>query len=127
MKFIGITGGVGAGKSFVLSCLQEECNCRTILADDVGNEVNMPGQPCFERIVNLLGPEVLTADGQIDRQKMAAMIFSDEQLLKEVNEIIHPAVYEYIMKEAETETASYFFALISVLFIFYNFSHSFSL
>lgn len=119
MKFIGITGGVGAGKSFVLSCLQEECNCRIILADDVGNEVKMPGQPCFERIVNLLGPEVLTADGQIDRQKMAAMIFSDEQLLKEVNEIIHPAVYEYIMKEAEKERAAgekdYFFLEAALL------------
>lgn len=103
MKFIGITGGVGAGKSFVLSCLEECCSCRIVLADDVGNEVKMPGQPCYEKIVALLGEDVLAQDGQIDRPKMAAKIFADADLLKQVNGIIHPAVKEYILKEVEKE------------------------
>lgn len=119
MRFIGITGGVGAGKSFVLSCLQEECNCRIVLADDVGNEVKMPGQPCYERIVELLGRGVLETDGQINRQKMAAMIFTDEELLNKVNEIIHPAVREYIMNEVDKERKSgereYFFLEAALL------------
>ena len=119
MRFIGITGGVGAGKSFVLSCLQEECNCRIVLADDVGNEVKMPGQPCYERIVELLGRDVLETDGQINRQKMAAMIFTDEELLKKVNEIIHPAVREYILNEVDKERKSgereYFFLEAALL------------
>ena len=119
MRFIGITGGVGAGKSFVLSCLAESCNCRIVLADDVGNEVKMPGQPCYDRIVELLGKEVLAEDGHINRQKMAAMIFSDEKLLKKVNEIIHPAVKAYILKEVKKEREAgekdYFFLEAALL------------
>ena len=59
MKLIGITGGIGAGKTAVLSLLKELCRCRVLLADDAGNEVKLPGQPCYERLVALLGQEVL--------------------------------------------------------------------
>ena len=51
MKLIGITGGIGAGKTAVLSLLKELCRCRVLLADDAGNEVKLPGQPCYERVV----------------------------------------------------------------------------
>ena len=59
MKLIGITGGVGAGKSLVLQLLQKHCRCRVLLADEVGNEVKLPGQPCYERLVELLGKQLL--------------------------------------------------------------------
>ena len=49
-KFIGITGGVGAGKSLVLSTLKEAACCRVLPADDVGNAVKLPGQPCYEAL-----------------------------------------------------------------------------
>lgn len=74
MKLIGITGGVGAGKSQVLSCLASRCRCRILLADEVGNEVKLPGQPCYERLVELLGKDVLAEDGTIDRGRMAEKI-----------------------------------------------------
>ncbi len=119
MKFIGITGGVGAGKSFVLSCLEENCNCRIVLADDVGNEVKMPGQPCYDRIVALLGRDVLAEDGQIDRGRMAEKIFSDAEVLRQVNAIIHPAVKAYILQEVQKERAlgekDYFFLEAALL------------
>lgn len=103
MLVIGITGGVGAGKSSVLKVLEEHCNCKLILADDVGNKVKEPGQKCYSQIVELLGTDILEEDLTINRIKMAAKIFSDSQILEQVNTIIHPAVKEYILEEIASE------------------------
>lgn len=103
MLVIGITGGVGAGKSSVLKALEEHCNCRLVLADDVGNKVKEPGQKCYRQIVRLLGEDILEEDLTINRIKMAAKIFADSEILEQVNAIIHPAVEEYILQEIESE------------------------
>lgn len=103
MLVIGITGGVGAGKSSVLKALEEHCNCRLVLADDVGNKVKEPGQKCYCRIVELLGKDILEEDLTINRGKMAAKIFADSEILEQVNAIIHPAVEEYILQAIESE------------------------
>ena len=119
MKLIGITGGVGAGKSLVLQLLQKHCRCRVLLADEVGNEVKLPGQPCYERLVELLGKQVLSSDGTIDRKKMAERIFADPALLDQVNGIIHPEVRRYILKQVEEERSKgeidYFFLEAALL------------
>lgn len=103
MKIIGITGGIGAGKSQVLSYIEKNCSCRILIADGAAHAVEEPGQPCYDRLTALLGKEVLTGDGHIDKKKMAAVIFPDETLLKQVNAIIHPAVKEYILSEIDKE------------------------
>ena len=103
MLVIGITGGVGAGKSSVLKALEEHCSCKIVLADDVGNKVKEPGQKCYHQIVELLGTEVLNEDQTINKAAMAAKIFADAKILKQVNEIIHPAVEEYILNEIRIE------------------------
>lgn len=103
MKLIGITGGVGAGKSQILSYIEKKCNCRILLADQAAHTVKEPGQPCYDRLVELLGTEILQEDGQIDKAKMASVIFADEEMLLKVNGIIHPAVKEYILAEMHRE------------------------
>ena len=103
MKLIGITGGIGAGKSLILDYLKENCNCRILLADEAAHLVKEPGQPCYHKLVDALGEGILQEDGRIDRQKMAAVIFSLPRLLKQTDEIIHPAVKEYILEEIEKE------------------------
>lgn len=103
MHIIGITGGVGAGKTKILTYLSEHYSCRIILADEVANQLKEPGQKCYEEIVALLGTQILKPDGTIDRLKMAERIFSDRELLQRVNEIIHPAVKEYILQAIEEE------------------------
>lgn len=103
MHVIGITGGVGAGKTKILTYLSEHYSCRIILADEVANQLKEPGQKCYEEIVTLLGTQILKPDGTIDRLKMAERIFSDRELLQRVNEIIHPAVKEYILQAIEEE------------------------
>ena len=103
MLVIGLTGGVGAGKSSVLKVLEEHCNCKIILADDVGNKVKEPGQSCYLKIVDLLGTDILNDDSTIDRVRMAEKIFADTKILEQVNHIIHPAVEDYISNSIQTE------------------------
>ena len=103
MLVIGITGGVGCGKSFCLQTLKKYCNCKITLADDVGNKVKEVGQKCYDQIVDLLGKEILSEDKSIDKLKMTTIIFSNQKLLDEVNKIIHPAVEEYILNDIEKE------------------------
>lgn len=99
MKLIGITGGVGSGKSQVLSFIREHYLCRIYLADEVAHIVQQKGQVCYEEIVQLLGKDILKPDGEIDRKKMAAKIFADETLLDKVNAIVHPCVEEFIREK----------------------------
>ena len=119
MWIIGITGGVGAGKSSVLDYIKQKCNCRIVLADDVGNMVKLPGEICYNRLVELLGSDILDENGYIDKARMAASIFTDNELLLQVNAIIHPAVEEYILseirKEKEAGTLDFFFVEAALL------------
>lgn len=98
MKFIGITGGVGAGKSEILSYIRKHYLCEIYLADEVAHEVKRKGMPCYHRLVELLGEDSLAPDGEIDKGIMAQKIFAEESLLEKVNAILHPAVKEYLME-----------------------------
>ncbi|MCM1121197.1 MAG: dephospho-CoA kinase [Eubacterium sp.] len=106
MKAIGITGGVGAGKSAILAHLAGTYNCRVVIADRLAHQLEEPGGACFEPLLALLGEKVLAADGRIDKQKMAAAIFADETVLQKVNATVHPAVKEAILQEIEKERAA---------------------
>ncbi|MDE5717349.1 MAG: dephospho-CoA kinase [Lachnospiraceae bacterium] len=106
MKVIGITGGVGAGKSEVLAYLERRRDCRVIMADRVAHQLEEPGDACYEPLKALLGAEILDAAGRIDRQKMAARIFGDGELLLKVNGIVHPAVKAYLSEQIEKERAA---------------------
>lgn len=95
-RVIGITGGVGAGKSVVLNHLKENYPCEILVADDIGNEVKMPGGRCYEAFIKLVGKDIVLEDGTIDRAKAAEKIFADDALLEQVNALIHPAVKEEV-------------------------------
>ena len=103
MMIIGVTGGVGAGKSTLLNYIQEHCRCRIIYSDELAKELCVRGEVCFKPLVRLLGEKVLGSDGEIDRRIMASMIYGDEELRTQVNDIIHPAVYKRILKIAREE------------------------
>lgn len=96
LRVIGITGGVGAGKSVVLNYLKEKYPCEILVADDIGNEVKMPGGRCYEAFIELVGGDIVLEDGTIDRAKAAEKIFADDALLDEVNALIHPAVKDEV-------------------------------
>lgn len=103
MKTIGITGGVGAGKSEILKYIGEKYNCRIIISDIVAYELESPGHECYNNIVALLGSDICDENGFIIKKAMAARIFADKELLEGVNAIIHPAVKKYILDEISEE------------------------
>ena len=85
MRFIGITGGVGAGKSAILAHLASKPGIRVMLADEIAHDLMQPGTECF------------------DRAQLAAVIFSDDRKREELNAIVHPAVREYVLQQKEAE------------------------
>lgn len=103
MRVIGITGGVGAGKSRILSYIKETYNCTILLADEAAHKVKEPGGPCYGQLIKLLSEDILDENGYIDKGKMAEKIFASESLLLEVNRIIHPAVKKFILQQIEEE------------------------
>ncbi|MCR4567719.1 MAG: dephospho-CoA kinase [Pseudobutyrivibrio sp.] len=120
MKFIGITGGIGAGKSTVLSLLKENFNCKVLLADEVAAELMTPGHQCFDDVVALSWPSSIRAvDGTIDRSLMAKYMFEDDNLRKQVNAIVHPAVEKEVLNQVELEKSKhnieYFFLEAALL------------
>lgn len=97
---LGITGGVGAGKSTVLSCLEKEYGFYVIQADLVARRLMEPGQPCYEAVCQYLGPVILNQDGTINRPVMADIIFHDKEKRTQVDALTHPLVWKTIKEEA---------------------------
>jgi dephospho-CoA kinase len=104
MRFIGITGGVGAGKSLILSYIQEHYNARILLADRVAQELMEPGTACYQSLREVfLDDGVFCGDGCIDRSRMAQVIFRHEDKRQQMNAIVHPAVKAYVMDAVKQE------------------------
>ena len=99
---IGITGGVGAGKSVAIDYLKSNYDAHVIVADDLANELKLKGNACYQPIVDLLGEGILNESGEIDKPAMAAAIYRDPALLDKINNIIHPAVRQHIEAAIKT-------------------------
>jgi dephospho-CoA kinase len=104
MKFIGITGGIGAGKSEILSYLAKKPATRVMLADEIAHDLMEPGTDCYNALRACFGSEdIYCADGSFDRPKLAAVIFGSEEKRRRLNAIVHPAVREYVTQQAAKE------------------------
>ena len=104
MKFIGITGGVGAGKSKILDYLAGKPGVRVMLADEIAHDLMEPGTDCYEKLYECFGNEdIYCEDGHFDRPKLAAVIFANDVKRNQLNEIVHPAVREYVRQQLERE------------------------
>ena len=88
---VGLTGGLACGKSFVARTL-ESFGCHVVRADELGHKVLAPGGEAYQPVVDLFGREILDSSGNIDRKRVAALVFGSEQRLRELNAIVHPAV-----------------------------------
>ena len=96
MKVLGITGGVGSGKSTVLEYLRESYGAYLIECDEVGRKLQEPGETCYRPMIELFGRQVVKEDNSIDRRAVAQMVFRDSRLREELNAIVHPAVKERV-------------------------------
>ena len=129
MITIGVTGGVGSGKSEILKYLENNYNCRILMSDNAAKELEVPGGAPYEPLLSLLGrdrreggeePPLTLENGEIDKQEMARRIFADPLLLSDINALVHPAVNRYIQEEIEREREAgerTFFILESALLI----------
>lgn len=105
MKVIGITGGVGSGKTEVLSFIENMVDCIVIRADELAKSLEKSDEVCYQPLVDLLGVAILGSDNEIDYKKMATAIFSSdtEDILSKVNNIIHPEVKKRILSMIDIE------------------------
>jgi dephospho-CoA kinase len=106
VQLLGLTGGIGSGKSTVSALLAEK-GAVIIDADAITRSLQQPGQPVFDAMVERFGPGIVDADGSLDRVGLAKVVFVDEQARKDLEHIVHPAVGAEMLKrmqnEAETE------------------------
>jgi dephospho-CoA kinase len=88
---IGLTGGIGSGKSTVARMLRE-LGATLIDADAIVHELQAKGQPMVAELAEAFGPAILTADGALDRKALGAIVFQDEAARQRLNAIVHPPV-----------------------------------
>jgi dephospho-CoA kinase len=91
MLRVGLTGGLASGKSLVGHAL-EGMGCLLIQADNLGHQVIEPGAEAYEAVLQEFGREILNPDGNIDRRRLAAEVFSHPDRLEKLNQLVHPAV-----------------------------------
>jgi dephospho-CoA kinase len=91
MLRVGLTGGIGCGKSTV-AAMMRDLGCRVIDSDAIARELAEPGQPAYDEMVAAFGHEILLGDGHLDRAKIAHLVFADASKLSTLNKILHPRV-----------------------------------
>jgi dephospho-CoA kinase len=104
---LGLTGGIGAGKSVVGGILRE-LGAYVIDTDKVGHRVYEPGSEGWRRIVETFGEGVLAPDRTIDRKRLGAIVFGDETQRRALNAIVHPLIFQEIMREISARRAAGF-------------------
>jgi dephospho-CoA kinase len=99
VKVVGLTGGIGSGKSTVASLLVAR-GAHLVDADRIVRELQQPGTPVFAAMVERFGRGIVAADGSLDRAAVAAIVFADRDALADLNAIVHPAVRAEIARRA---------------------------
>ncbi|QPK80492.1 dephospho-CoA kinase [Schaalia sp. ZJ405] len=88
---VGLTGGIGSGKSLVASRLRQR-GARVVDADAISRELTAPGGEALERLASRFGSDIINEDGALDRKGLAARVFSDPQALEDINALMHPLI-----------------------------------
>jgi len=99
---VGLTGGIGAGKSTVSTLLAER-GAVIVDADAITRDVQQPGRPVLAAMVERFGPTILQPDGSLDRAAVAEIVFNDRDALADLNAIVHPAVGSEIVRRMQAE------------------------
>jgi len=106
MKVIGITGGIGSGKSLVADIMIKKHNAYLINSDTIAREQMKPGGASYKGVVDYFGEGILAGDGTIDKEKLSAIVFSDREKLLKLNSLTHPNVLKEVQKIIEEKRRS---------------------
>ena len=120
MFVLGITGGIGAGKSLVLSIIDEEFDAYIVEADKLAHKLMLKGEDAYRQIIDTFGDDIIDPDSeQIDRSLLGSIVLNDEEKLAKLNAIMHPAVKEYIKKDikAQAEAGTELYVIEAALLI----------
>ena len=120
MFVLGITGGIGAGKSLVLSIIDEEFDAYIVEADKLAHKLMLKGEDAYRQIIDTFGDDIIDPDSeQIDRSLLGSIVLNDEEKLAKLNAIMHPAVKEYIKKDikAQAEAGTDLYVIEAALLI----------
>lgn len=107
MKTVGLTGGIGSGKSTVSQILAE-LGAFVIDADKVGHEIYLPGKDAWRQVTAAFGQDILAADQTIDRKKLGALVFGSDEARKKLNSIVHPLMFQDIQQRIAEKRAEGF-------------------
>lgn len=102
MKIIGLTGGIATGKNAVAAMLAE-MGAVVIDADQLARDAVAPGTRAYQQIVECFGPQVLSADGALDRQALRELVFCDPQRRQQLESLVHPAIKELALQRFADE------------------------
>ena len=100
MLRVGLTGGIGCGKSTV-GAMMAEFGCHVLNADKMAHALIAPGEPAYDDVVGRFGKHILAPDGSVDRARLAAVVFADADKLASLNAIVHPRVLREIDRELD--------------------------
>ncbi len=98
MKRVGLTGGIASGKSTVCEMLRSKGAC-ILDADEVAHTLILKGRSCYSRVLKTFGDEILGTDGEINREKLGALVFGSPERLNSLTQILHPEVIRQILEE----------------------------
>ena len=105
MILVGLTGGIGAGKSTVSAMLADR-GAAIVDADQIARDLQSPGSPVLTAMAERFGEHILLVDGALDRAAVAKIVFSDETALKDLNGIVHPAMQSEIQRQIDEHRAT---------------------
>jgi len=114
MLIIGLTGGIGSGKSTATD-LFRELHIPVIDTDTISHQLVEPGQPLLESLFNMFGNDLRLADGALDRATLRRRVFADETLRKQLESLMHPAIREEMMKQVKAISSDYCILAIPLL------------
>ncbi len=114
MLIVGLTGGIGSGKSTV-SRLFEARGVQVIDADLVARQVVQPGQAALDQIRQRFGPQVISASGELDRQRLRQIVFADKEKRAELETLLHPLILAEMLRQGRQATSPYVIFAIPLL------------
>lgn len=104
MRVVGLTGGIGSGKSTVAAFFKQQ-SAEVVDADQIAREVVEPGRPALEAIIKAFGRDVLQSNGRLDRARLAAIVFKDVAARERLEAITHPPIRQRLLEEVEARRA----------------------